>query len=543
MVLLVEIRLVYRAYHLRGLRPPFSFLGCVVKRIIDFGLFLVLGLVGGALAAMPAQAYDGYYWAGYNAGAAGSPEASCQKFVTYSSNINASYGTYPLAEGVHGYNADQYVCYLYQSSQYDQWCTGMFITESRCIGDKEKGIGGTYTIIQKKSCPENPTGSLVEFCGAEPTNCPVAGTPKRIATPVNGTINNGIFVEDVPEGGMVIEIGGGLSADGCGYAIPIPDGNGVGGDVNPDTKVKCSPNGQCFRFSTYVATGQAREPGEGEATSVVIGDPESFVKEEDTNTDTRESRTSTTQTDPVTENLDGKQITSQTVTTIETRGDGAVVKTQDDITTVTQSDGITRTDTVTTTTTTNTDGSKTVETTNNISYTQAPQTIYNIDNSTGRVTVTATGGGTTSQQTRTTEDYNPQGQKVSESKEEGPVTGDDSAKEQQEEETCKTNPLLDKCIGEFKETAKGEFGDIAGKVLDAKEEYMDVFEDIKEQATAKLNFNLSGGGTTSDYMVSFRGTEGNIGITRWFALFDQYDLAALVMAIAALIAVLVILRA
>ncbi|MDI3323924.1 hypothetical protein QKW35_06015 [Pontibacterium granulatum] len=463
------------------------------------------------VTATSALAYDGYYWSGWNASPAGTPEQACQNFVN---NSSATYQGYPLAEGPHGYNADQYVCYLYQTSQYDQWCTGIFITESRCIGDKEKGVGGTYTILLKQACPADPesTGNaaLIEACGTEPSSCPNAGTPKRIATPINGTINNGVFVEDIPVGGMVIEIGGGLSADGCGYAIPIPDGNGVGGDVNPDTKVKCSPSGQCFRFSTYVATGQAREPGQDEATSVVIGDPESFVKEEDTNTDTRESRTSTTQTDPITENLDGKQITSQTVTTTETRGDGAVVETRDDITTVTQSDGITRTDTVTTTTTTNADGSKTVETTNNISYTQHPQTVYNIDNSTSRITVTAGSGASAQQTTRTVDTYDPAGNRTSSQTTEGPTTGDPAATEDPSEQGktfCEENPDNISCKDYEGPSSEGEYSP------DTELSYSSVMTDFTDRVgqsefVGGVNgfFDLSVAGSCESGTVEFDGT-------------------------------------
>lgn len=384
-----------------------------------------------------------------------------------------------------------------------------------------------------------------DSCESTGPDCPDIGTVKRVGTAVNGTFKDGKFVEELPDNGF--QFGGVLSAGGCGFVSPnmLQAGSpGHGTDLN--SQVKCTKSGSCFRYQNFVSEGAERPAGEYEPWSGIAGDPkypEVPNEQTETSTDTRESRTSTTSTDPITEQVGDSTRTTQTTTTTETRGDGSVVQSQDDVTTVTRSDGITRTDTQTTVTTTNADGSRTVETTNNISYTQNPQTIYNIDNSTGRISVTATGGGTTSQQTRSTEGYNAQGERVSQSTEEGPVTGDDEARDSQEEENCSTNPLLDRCIGEFKETAKGEFGDIAGKVLDAKQEYMDIFDEVKEQAADKLNFNLSGGGSTSDYVVSFRGGEGNIGITRWFSLFDEYDLAALVMAIAALIAVFVILRA
>ena len=412
-------------------------------------------------------------------------------------------------------------------------------------GDK----GGFSSNPRKYSCSglyEAHPQWVASGCSSVPgLDCPDSGTVKRVGTAVNGTFKDGKFVEELPDNGF--QFGGVLSAGGCGFVSPnmLQAGSpGHGTDLN--SQVKCTKSGSCFRYQNFVSEGAERPAGEYEPWSGIAGDPEyPEVPDEqtETSTDTRESRTSTTSTDPITEQVGDSTRTTQTTTTTETRGDGSVVQSQDDVTTVTRSDGITRTDTQTTVTTTNADGSRTVETTNNISYTQNPQTIYNIDNSTGRISVTATGGGTTSQQTRSTEGYNAQGERVSQSTEEGPVTGDDETRDSQEEENCSTNPLLDRCIGEFKETAKGEFGDIAGKVLDAKQEYMDIFDEVKEQAADKLNFNLSGGGSTSDYVVSFRGGEGNIGITRWFSLFDEYDLAALVMAIAALIAVFVILRA
>lgn len=297
------------------------------------------------------------------------------------------------------------------------------------------------------NCPGGSLSGCDEVPSPPPSDCPEAGTPKRVATAVNGTYENGVFREDIPEGGLRIEIGGSVSAGGCGYAVSTD------GSVAADEQVKCSSEGQCFRIVTYVSTGESQEPAADEAWSSVVGDPESTVSDEqDLKSDTRETRSTTTATDPVTENLNGKEVTSQTTTTTETRGDGSVVETQDDVTTVTQSDGITRTDTVTTVTTTNVDGSSTVQTTNNISYTQHPQTIYNIDNSTNRVTVSSAPGTSASSTSTTTDNFSPDGTRTSSETTQGSLDGDqaaqDAAEEAEEEETCQETGNCPESYGE-----------------------------------------------------------------------------------------------
>jgi len=401
--------------------------------------------------------------------------------------------------------------------------------------------------IKKKECSVQTSTWLEqhpEVCGPVGPDCPDTGTVKRVGTAVTGTYENGVFTEDLPEGGF--QLGGVVSAGGCEYVSPTmlqPGAAGHGTDLN--SQVKCSKSsGACFRYQNFVSSGTAREPGENEPWSGVAGDPEvPEVPNESTeaSTDTRESRTSTTSTDPITEQVGDTTQTTQTTTTTETRGDGSVVQSQDDVTTVTRSDGITRTDTQTTVTTTNADGSKTVETTNNISYTQHPQTVYNIDRSNNRVTVTATGGGTSTQQTRTVEDFSSDGTKTGETREEGPVQGDDNAREEQEEETCDTNPLMDRCIGEFDKGDGGEFASGMTEMNEARDEYQELFDDIKDQVKQKFNFGVNGGGTIQSNEITLKGVSGDIGFSKWVPYLDQFNFGALVLAVAGILAAYIVL--
>lgn len=488
-------------------------------------------------------AYDGVYWGAVNAPSAGTAEKACDLWSNWHPNTFLS-GAYRPD------NPDNFVCYSYNSKSDYHWCKGPATPAGMdaCVEDGKQGVGGNRVTFVKKTCPPLPSGDsyLDSICGVEPVDCPDSGVVKRVGTAVNGTFKDGKFVEELPANGF--QFGGVLSAGGCGFVSPnMLQAGSPGHGTKLHSQVKCTKSGSCFRYQNFVSEGAARPAGEYEPWSGIAGDPEfPEVPNEQTETsaDTRESRTSTTSTDPITEQVGDSTRTTQTTTTTETRGDGSVVQSQDDVTTVTRSDGITRTDTQTTVTTTNADGSKTVETTNNISYTQNPQTIYNIDNSTGRISVTATGGGTATQQTRTTEGFAPDGTRTSRSTEEGPVTGDESAAEEpSEEKTCDSDPLMDKCIGDFEEGEAGSFGTGLEERAAARSEYGDLVDQIRGEIQEKLNFGISGGGSVTPVEISFKGATGSIGISKFAPYFDKAHFGSLVLALAALASAFIVLGA
>lgn len=531
MVGLIHVRLVHRPHRIRGLRPPFSFLGCVVKQlIINIGLFLLLILLGGLVISKPAQAYDGVYWSGWYAPPAGTPEEGCAVF-------SAGYST--VSEAYSPHNPDAYVCYPYSSSQQDSQCKGPANPRDDCVGDGLQGIGGKRTTIEKKICPDPvPTSNqlLIEACGTQPTSCPDAGEKKRLGYTKTTTPGN-------YEGGLTITITNGQSqgasivSGGCGYSrVPssIPDCKMYAYDSEGRYKWNC--------YADYQATGEAANPDPASSLEYFDESEDDAPKEADGVKDTRQSSVTKTSTDPVTEMVGDKKVTRKTEITTESRGDGAVIEKQDDITVITESDGITKTETKTTTTTTNPDGSQTIETTNNISYTQHPQVIYNIDNSENKITVSETPGGTTSQTVTTKDTYDAEGNQTGSEQSTGPVQGDDVAKESEEKQTCENNPFMDKCLDDFKKTAKGEFGDISAKITEAKSDFESKWTQIKTEASSKLGFTLNGGGALEQHIVVIRGVEADIGITRWVPYFDEFGLAALIMAGAALYAAIIMFK-
>ena len=494
---------------------------------------VVLGLIGGALASAEVQAFEddgsyeaGFHWAplAYNGNQIAPTRQALCSLLGFACNDLVDFGDgtfWPRGESSSNYRFKKYPC------------------------------GFPY--------------AACDF-GSPSVDCPDVGTPKRISTALTGyRDDNGVYREDLPEGGLRITIGGGVSAGGCGYAVPTPGGLGDGVDAN--SKISCLPNkdgqrGKCFQYQNLVATGEALEPEAGAANSYNFGDPE-YEDEAETSNDTRESGIEKTSTEPVSEVIQTVDamgqpvdltVTRQTETTIERRGDGSSVETQDDISIITQSGGITKTTTETTTTTTHPDGSKTVETTENISYTQFPENVYTVDGKTNLVKKTEVPGGTAEQTVTTTKTVDPTGNVTSETKKTGPVKGDRKVKTKNDDpnqkakdlgkkkETCTTNPLMPKCIGKFKETAKGKFEDLTGEAIAAQEEFSAAWENIRSEASTKLGFTLSGGGSLQQSLVEIRGVEGDIGITRWVPYFDEFGLAALVMAGAALYAAVIMFR-
>lgn len=489
-----------------------------MKRVIDFGFLLLIALVGGALAAESVQAFedDGTYQAGYH-------------WAPTQYNTTLASPTIDVLCEKHGYTCADLVDY----------------------GDGTFWPRGDSSVNYRFK--KYPCGFPYAACdfGVPSPDCPDEGAVKRVSTMLSGYMKDGVYHEDIPPGGLRITIGGATSVNGCGFAVPLP--GGIGDGVDENSQIKCAPNkdgkrGICFRFQNLVATGQALEPAQDAASTYLIGDPE-YPKEETASTDTRESSVTKTSSDPVTEQVGDKTVTTKTDITTETRGDGSVVETQEDQTIVTQSDGITKTVTETTTTTTNADGSQTVETTTNTSFTQHPQNIYNIDNSTSRVTQNTVPGSSASQTSTSTRNIDSNGNVTSQTETAGPIQGDSSVKEEQEaqengeeEQTCETNPLMDKCIDDFTETEPGTFPDISAKITEAKSDFESNWQAIKSEASSKLGFTLSGGGTLQDHVVNIRGIEGDIGITRWVPYFDEFGLSALIMAGAALYSAVVMFR-
>ncbi|WP_372832506.1 hypothetical protein [Pontibacterium sp.] len=392
--------------------------------------------------------------------------------------------------------------------------------------------------VQRYYCANTDTSAL---CQPPPVDCPSAGETKRlgytkteIPSNMNGGEGNG-FTINISNSSSV---GASIESNGCGYnrvESSKPDCKLFAYDQQGNQRWNC--------YAEYVATGEPAASPPDSGITYSDGSEDGAPNESEGVTDTRQSNTTTTSTTPVTEMVGDQTVTTKTDITTENRGDGSVVETRDDVTIITESDGITRTDTQTTTTTTAPDGSQTIETTNNISYTQHPQTIYNIDNSNNQITVSQTPGGSASQTSTTTETYDANGNLTDREESTGPVQGDDDAAEGEERQTCDTNPLMDKCINDFTNTAKGQFGDISTKISTAKTEFQDEWNRIKSEASDRLGFSLSGGGgALQQSIVTVRGIEGDIGITRWVPYFDEFGLAALVMAGAALYAAVVMFR-
>ncbi|MBV1789013.1 hypothetical protein KQ940_13225 [Marinobacterium sp. D7] len=315
-------------------------------------------------------------------------------------------------------------------------------------------------------------------------------------------------------------------------------------------------NGQKFHymFADGVATGNALDPVEGNIQTKTVDEPpvnDSSIENLDSSNEVDDgpvNESNTTYVPETTETLaDGTEVATASETTVEKRADGvSVEKASDVVDVVTYDNGITKTTTKVTTTTTYPDGSKEVKEEIIQSYTGHNDEQYTVRHDDGSVTYTKLPGSGTAVVTKTTTTNVDANGNVTGSSESSSVSGDSQASgEQQQGSACEKNPYSKECTGEFDPGEPQEHGFESGKGEASYNEAVAAFNaelsDIKSQVNSMFQ-PVNGGGAITPYEITVRGATGDIGITKWLPYLDQFNLAALVMAVAALISFFILMR-
>lgn len=389
-----------------------------------------------------------------------------------------------------------------------------------------------------------------EWCYPPGPDCPEAGTKKRLAidlpkdtqpTPLHVCVDNstGDSCASSAQGSPVK-----IEYDGCEYEY-------VPSDWDFNLRVLEDGTYQPFLDISATATGNTSSGVTSPTASVddaPVNDTASPTTDSSTFVDPvpQETKTSTPIPEQTETLVDGTEVTTTGQTVTEVRSDGAVVTTDQNSKTVDWGGGITKTTTTTTTTTTYPDGSKEVVTTTQQSYTDSGSDRYTVQNDDGSVTYTNLPGSGTAVATKTTTTNVDANGNVTGSSESSTVSGDDqAAEEQQEQSACEKDPNSKDCTGEFDPGDGQEHGFEGGKAnaayAAAMSEWNSVYSDIKSEMNAMFS-NVSGGGTLQSNEITVRGATGDIGITKWLPYFDNFNLAALIMACAALYAFFVLMR-
>lgn len=524
------LRLVHRPDRIRGLRPPFLCLGFSVKRIIEISLIGLVAVLGGWMVSFQVHANDGskmdgqyYYVKDMHASTpASTATGACENAAPYMKKP-MSVHDYTL-EAVEEYwpaGGEPYRCHFKSWNEaYLYWM------------DK-------YLPVIRSGCDDSE--ELASACGGD---CPAAGEVKRLTYTYNdspGQFVDGVFTMEIRNGA---DGNASMVFENCAYnkaanpnvkcrAFGVVDGGG--------TAWKCSAD--------YVSVGAEGTAAVGSDITVEGGDTASGGS-----LDTRKNSVEKSVDGPTTETVGDKQVTTKTDTTIEKRGDGTVVKQVVNNYEITKSGGITKTTTTTTTTVINNDGSKTVTEVKNVSYEGDKKVVYNIQHEGDRIIVNQIPGvGPLTSETKTVTNYGGDGNmqdQVIQSSGGGGGGGDGGGipdlpppgEPDSEEKSCEEDSAQDKCVGDFEKGNGGEFGDISAKLEDARDEYQQQWDSIREEAKQKLGFSVSSGGTVTDNNVVIRGVEGNIGITKWFPHFDNFGLGDLILLAAVLIAIIILLR-
>lgn len=76
---------------------------------------------------------------------------------------------------------------------------------------------------------------------------------------------------------------------------------------------------------------------------------------------------------------------------------------------------------------------------------------------------------------------------------------------------------------------------------EASEQLEELISEIQSSMNGQAT-TISGGGSLQSYEVDIRGASGDIGITKWIPHFDAFDLASLILAVAAFISFLILMR-
>lgn len=76
---------------------------------------------------------------------------------------------------------------------------------------------------------------------------------------------------------------------------------------------------------------------------------------------------------------------------------------------------------------------------------------------------------------------------------------------------------------------------------EASEQLEELISEIQSSMNGQAA-TISGGGSLQSYEVDIRGASGDIGITKWIPHFDAFDLASLILAVAAFISFLILMR-
>lgn len=406
-------------------------------------------------------------------------------------------------------------------------------------------IGGGWPNVG--TITTNSCSPSIPVCNPEPeNNCPEYGTVKKVSKLINGTIKDGTFIPRDPNEETTIEIGGGSSVDGCGYAVPV--GENIPEGMDTSSEIDCIHQGEgesrvlmCFKHQNMIATGELLAPADGEVNSFVPtedndyseGGSKTLLEDEEDHAQTPE----TTVTDP-----DGTQVkTSSTVDTL-VKDKGARVLDSESTSVITETNGIQKTVTTTVTEVVFPDGTKEVVTDKKTAYTQTPQTIFNIDKSSGNVSITNVAGSSASTTEKTTDTYDSEGNKTG-SKTETSQSGEGEAEEEQQQDQCEVNP--DECEeAEFTEAEKGEYDQSGVDQLRAEKEaeLRAKMEEVEDQLRDAFEFSLTGNtGDISGHSITWRGqtqAQGN-NVVKWF---DLINMGNLIMLIAGLVALFIMLR-
>lgn len=335
------------------------------------------------------------------------------KYWLYFNANNSSSGYAPTASGLCAQLGGQYDAARFGVN----YCSGLGYMYHEWCGSYQS----TSTFIENSGCGQSPS---------VPNNCPASGDVVRLARVENGYINEqGVFINENVTSDGVIEIGGSVSANGCGFARSTDPA------FDRDTKTRVYSDNQLMTWENYVSTGELLEPAEDQPQTII---KENLSLDEDSgSTDTTQDTSETVISDPVTvSDPDGSSVTTDQTTITETKGSGVSVTQTETKTFISETNGIIKNNIETVTTTVNPDGTSQVVTENRTEYTQTPITNYIIDNSNNTISVTATGGSSAGQTTTTTETFDSNGTRTGSSSSSS-GTGDSEVIEDQEAEEAR----------------------------------------------------------------------------------------------------------
>lgn len=387
------------------------------------------------------------------------------------------------------------------------------------------------------------SGSTTGVCVLPPPIC-TEGEEKTLISKIPPLTFNeaGDLVVSISQG-----IGGSspsVSQGGCNYTKK----NALDSKIvsyRPITEEKPS----YYSSAVWVATGE--ETPEGVENEQPVYDPtdESQAGADapvDVSDDDRSTETDKTVTPETTTTVGTDTVKEQIIVDTETRDKGTVISQTDSKQVINVSEGIEKSIVTTVTTVEHADGTKTEIVEAVTTYTQKPNYTSIYDPETGMTTYTqGWEGGTSSTTTTTTEkgsDGSVTGTNTTTTNQgsngNSTTTGtgeNDGTSDTPGDEYCAQNPTDVNCVdADFKTGETGAFSGAAEGLLAAKAEYQALFDSVSDQVNDKIGLSVNSGGSVDSYEVDIRGVSGDIGLTKWLPHFDSFNLAALVMAGAAL---------